>query len=52
VAPRADLRRLDGPPVSGAALLGLDRLGLGADAEARLRAELTVTRIQQAAGGR
>jgi len=51
VAPRADLRRLDAPPVLGAALLGMDRLGLGADAEARLRGELTVERIRQAAGG-
>lgn len=52
VAPRADLRRLDGPPVLGAALLGVDRLGLGAGAETRLRGELTEARIRQAAGGR
>lgn len=45
VAPRASLRRSDAPPVLGAALLGLDRLGdLGPAghraAEARLRASL------------
>jgi hypothetical protein len=45
IAPRATLRRLDAPPVLGAALLGLDRLdGLGsvghAAAGARLRAAL------------
>jgi N-acetylglucosamine kinase-like BadF-type ATPase len=51
VAPRAALRRLDAPPVLGAALLGVDRLGLGAAAESRLRAELTVPRMQRAAGG-
>lgn len=52
VAPRTDLRRLDGPPVLGAALLGVDRLGLGPDAERRLRSELTVARIRQSTGGR
>jgi N-acetylglucosamine kinase-like BadF-type ATPase len=43
-APAAQLRRLDAPPVLGAALIGLDRLSTtGAtppDAEARLRAAL------------
>ena len=37
-APGARYRRLDAPPVLGAALLGLDMLGAGPDAEARLRA--------------
>jgi hypothetical protein len=45
VAPNARLRRSDAPPVLGAALLGLDRLGcIGSSgdraAEARLRAAL------------
>lgn len=45
VAPSATLRRSDAPPVLGAALLGLDRLGQagssrGAAAEARVRAAL------------
>jgi N-acetylglucosamine kinase-like BadF-type ATPase len=45
VAPRATLRRSDGPPVLGAALLGLDHLGGSGSAaheaaEARLRAAL------------
>jgi hypothetical protein len=31
-------RIVDVPPVAGAALLGLDQAGAGADAEARLRA--------------
>lgn len=52
VAPRADLRRLDGPPVLGAALLGVDRLGLGAGAEARLRAELATSTAREALGAR
>lgn len=49
VAPRATIRRLDAPPVLGAALLGLDRL-LGGDtrrhaaAVQRLRASLGVWR--------
>jgi N-acetylglucosamine kinase-like BadF-type ATPase len=38
---RAQLRRLAAPPVVGSALLGLDRLGAGDDARARLRAALT-----------
>ena len=40
-APEADLRPLSGsPPVLGAALLGLDALGAGPDAEERLRRSL------------
>ncbi len=37
-APAANYRRLDAPPVLGSALLGLDWLGAGPDAGARLRA--------------
>jgi len=40
-APRAEIRRLDAPPVLGAALLGLDALGLAGSVAARLRATLT-----------
>lgn len=43
VAPRAGLAVVDGPPVLGAALLGLDALnggGVGPDVEARLRRAL------------
>lgn len=49
VAPAARVRPLAAPPVVGAALLGLDRLGLPAAehqaAEARLRAALTFQRL-------
>lgn len=48
VAPRAVLRRLEAPPVLGAALLGADRLGLGTKAEARIRAQLTTARLERA----
>jgi hypothetical protein len=34
------LRRSTSPPIVGAALLGLDELGAGSDAQDRLRAEL------------
>jgi N-acetylglucosamine kinase-like BadF-type ATPase len=48
IAPAARVSRLDAPPVLGAALLGLDRLG-GAptprDVERRLRAELAWERL-------
>jgi N-acetylglucosamine kinase-like BadF-type ATPase len=37
-APRAAVRIVDAPPVTGAALLGLDHLGAGPAAETRLRA--------------
>jgi N-acetylglucosamine kinase-like BadF-type ATPase len=37
-APHAAVRITDVPPVAGAALLGLDRLGAGPEAERRLRA--------------
>lgn len=49
VAPRAVLRRLDAPPVLGAALLGADRLGLGSAATTRLMSQLTAARIERAA---
>jgi N-acetylglucosamine kinase-like BadF-type ATPase len=39
VAPRAVFRRLDGAPVLGAALLGLDAVGTGAEAADQLRAD-------------
>lgn len=38
VAPRAEVSVTEVPPVAGAALLGLDELGLGPDTEQRLRA--------------
>jgi hypothetical protein len=38
-APRAAVRITDVPPVAGAALLGLDHLGAGPEAERRLRAD-------------
>jgi N-acetylglucosamine kinase-like BadF-type ATPase len=41
VAPRAQVRRLDAPPVLGAALLGLDAIGADKRAKERLRAALT-----------
>jgi hypothetical protein len=37
-APTAVVRIVDAPPVTGAALLGLDRLGAGPAAESNLRA--------------
>lgn len=39
IAPRAVIRRLEAAPVSGAALLGLDAVGGGADAATRLRSD-------------
>jgi N-acetylglucosamine kinase-like BadF-type ATPase len=48
VSPSVTVRPTASPPVVGAALLGLDELGSGADAQARLRLELTaaVERIE------
>jgi N-acetylglucosamine kinase-like BadF-type ATPase len=46
VAPHAVLRRLDAPPVLGAALLGLDRLGPDPAVDARVRSELTRMRLE------
>jgi N-acetylglucosamine kinase-like BadF-type ATPase len=45
VAPRADIRILDAPPVVGAALLGLDEIGAPESARSRLRAALTHRRL-------
>jgi N-acetylglucosamine kinase-like BadF-type ATPase len=45
LAPAARLRRLTAPPVVGAALLGLDRLGAPPGAAERLRATLTHERL-------
>jgi N-acetylglucosamine kinase-like BadF-type ATPase len=41
IGPRLVLRRTSAPPIVGAALLGLDAIGADADAQARLRAELS-----------
>jgi hypothetical protein len=43
--PRADVARLGVPPVVGAALLGLDRVGAPPSSGDRLRAELTEARL-------
>ena len=40
-APKALARVVSAPPVVGAALLGLDRIGASADAQARLRSSVT-----------
>jgi hypothetical protein len=45
-APRCRLLQATAPPVVGAALLGLDRLGAGPAAAERLRATLTHDRLQ------
>jgi N-acetylglucosamine kinase-like BadF-type ATPase len=47
VAPQARVAVLDGPPVVGAALLGLDHVGVRDGAAARLREQLTAARIQR-----
>ncbi len=49
IAPRAILTRLDAPPVLGAALLGVDELGLGSGAEVLVRAGLTAVRLDRIA---
>jgi N-acetylglucosamine kinase-like BadF-type ATPase len=46
VAPAATVRQATAPPVVGAALLGLDRLGAGPVTAGRLRATLTHDRLQ------
>ena len=46
VAPRAEMRRLDSPPVLGAALLGLDQARSGKAAHERLRQQLTERRLR------
>jgi N-acetylglucosamine kinase-like BadF-type ATPase len=45
IAPAARLTQVTGPPVVGAALLGLDRLGAGPGAAERLRDSLTHERL-------
>jgi len=45
IAPKAVVRRLMDPPIVGAALLGLDAVQAGPDAEARLRRGLTHARL-------
>ena len=49
VGPRLVLHRTSAPPIVGAALLGLDAVGAAADAQARLRTELSaaVERLEQ-----
>jgi len=47
VAPHAEMRRLDSPPVLGAALLGLDQARAGKAAHARLRRQLTEARLRR-----
>jgi N-acetylglucosamine kinase-like BadF-type ATPase len=46
LAPRARLTQVTAPPVLGAALLGLDRLGAPPGAAERLRATLTAERLR------
>jgi N-acetylglucosamine kinase-like BadF-type ATPase len=41
IGPRLELRRTSAPPVVGAALLALDAIGAGPDAQSRLRVELS-----------
>ena len=45
LAPHAEMRRLDGPPVLGAALLGLDAVRASKAAHVRLRKQLTERRL-------
>jgi N-acetylglucosamine kinase-like BadF-type ATPase len=52
VAPGASVVVLHAPPVVGAALLGLDALGAGAEAAERLRAELGHEVLPRIAGSR
>ena len=51
VAPEAALRRLDVPPLLGAALMGLDAVKSGNAARTRLRKELTEARLRRARAG-
>jgi len=51
-APTARVRRLESPPVVGAALLGLDETGASARAAARLRGSLSFDRLDGPSGGR
>lgn len=45
VAPKAELRRLDVPPVVGAALIGLDELRAGAAAKKRVTEQLSAKKL-------
>src|SRR5438477_3956195 len=45
-APRAEVRRLEAPPLVGAALIGLDALRASPQARQRLRAKLTHRRLK------
>jgi len=45
VAPLAEIRRLEAPPVLGAALIGLDEMGASPAAYRRLRAAITQERL-------
>jgi N-acetylglucosamine kinase-like BadF-type ATPase len=47
VAPKARIRRLEAPPVLGAALIGLDAIGATAAARNRLRRTLTHKRLSR-----
>jgi hypothetical protein len=49
VAPHAVIRKLEAPPVLGAALIGLDAVNATRPARARLRAALTHRRLARAA---
>jgi N-acetylglucosamine kinase-like BadF-type ATPase len=52
VAPRATIRRVTGPPIVGAALIGLDALGASASAQAAARDRLTHARLSGHTPGR
>lgn len=52
VAPRAQILVLTVPPVIGAALIGMDRLGAGRAAKAKIRAGLTHARLTAHTRGR
>ena len=52
VAPRATIRRVTGPPIVGAALLGLDALGASKAARTAIRERLTHDRLTRHTPGR
>jgi N-acetylglucosamine kinase-like BadF-type ATPase len=55
VAPKSVIRRLDAPPVLGAALIGLDEIHATRSARAQLRTRLThrrLTKVHRPAGGK
>jgi N-acetylglucosamine kinase-like BadF-type ATPase len=45
LSPGASVKVLDAPPIAGAALLALDRLGAGEESRRRIREQLTAERI-------